>query len=127
MRSFALTAALLLSLGTAHGEALDSSSQPEAEHNAAQVLISRDDSLPKGCTAVLSIGDNEVATLANGDSANLSLPAGSPYLRATLKEEPECSLHGLGSGQSLLLEPGEQRSFILMYGNETMFFAPQNN
>lgn len=124
MRSFALITALFLSLGTAHGESQGGSSRQAAENNSAEVTISRDNSVPQGCTAILTVDEDEVATLASGGSTNLTLPAGSPYLRATLKEDPACALQGLGSGQSLLLEPGEQRSFTLMYGNDALFFAP---
>ncbi|MGG5872741.1 hypothetical protein [Pseudomonas peli] len=127
MHRFALPVALYLSMAIAHAETQDGSTSQRTENKRAEVTLSRDDSVPQDCTAVLSIDEDKVATLNNGDSASLSLPAGSPYLRATLKEDPACSLQGLGSGQSLLLEPGKQLSFTLMYGNGALFFAPQHD
>lgn len=114
-----------LNLSQAEPQNPGESAQQHAPKPMAQLIIDRDRQVPKACTVELLVEEKPVAQLPVGDSASLEVPAGTLYLRARLKPAGSCGAAGLASGQSILLEPGETRRYLVMLDNDALFLAPQ--
>lgn len=127
MRILILLASLYFGLNLSQAEPQkpgESARQPTSKP-MAQLVIDRDRKVPNTCTVELLVKEKPVAQLPVGDSASLDVPAGTLYLRARLKPAGNCDAAGLASGQSILLEPGETRRYLVMLDNDALFLAPQ--
>ncbi|WP_300656747.1 hypothetical protein [Pseudomonas sp.] len=127
MRILILLASLYCSLGLSHAEALapGAAGQQPAAEEMAKLIIGRDHKVPNACAVELLVEKKPVAQLPTGKSVSLDVPAGTLYLRARLKPADNCDAAGLASGQSVLLEPGETRQYLVMLDNNALFLAPQ--
>jgi hypothetical protein len=127
MRILILLASLYFSLGLSQADSREngeSELRPAPEH-MAQLVIGRDRKVPNACAVELLVENKPVAQLPAGKSVRLDVPAGTLYLRARLKSADSCNAAGLASGQSVLLEAGETRQYLVMLDNNALFLAPQ--
>ncbi|MDA7088375.1 hypothetical protein PH586_18475 [Pseudomonas sp. SA3-5] len=126
MRILILLASLYFSIGLSQAEALapGAAGQHPAPEKMATLIIGRDPKVPNTCAVELLVENKPVAQLPTGKSVSLDVPAGTLYLRARLQSADHCDAAGLASGQSVLLEPGETRQYLVMLDNNALFLAP---
>jgi hypothetical protein len=90
----------------------------------AQLIISRDSTVPQSCAVELDMEEQQTARLPAGESLSLEVPPGEFSLRVKLSQAEQCARIGLASSRSILIGPGETQRYQVMFDNDALFLAP---
>ncbi len=91
----------------------------------AKLIVSRDRNAPNACDLQLRVDEQLVVALPAGESVTLDVPSGERTVVLTPSREGFCAQVELASSQSILLQPGEVRSYQAVYEEQKLFLAPQ--